>query len=113
MKQVKTAVPFVSLLLALLPTANAQTITGSVFGSVADSAGAVVAGARIQLTNDISKQVREYKTDNNGDFQFSSVIPGAYTLKVTQPGFNAFEQSVTISAQERVDVHTIKLTVGD
>src|SRR6266571_737658 len=113
MKRVKIAVRFVSLLLALLPIANAQTITGAVFGSVTDSGGGLVAGAVVQLTHDVSKQSREYKTDSNGDFQFSSVLPGGYTLKVTQPGFKVFEQSVTVSAQERVDVHTIKLSVGE
>src|SRR5947199_6286396 len=109
----KQAVVFAFTMLALLPTANAQTITGAVFGSVADSAGGLVAGAAVQLTHDVSRQSREYKTDSNGDFQFSSVIPGGYTLRVRQPGFKVFEQNVTVSAQERVDVHTIKLTVGE
>ena len=113
MKRVKIAVPFVSLLLALLPKVNAQTITGSVFGSVADPGGTPVAGATVELTHDISKQSRIFTTDTSGSFEFISVIPGAYTLKITQPGFKTSEQSVTVSSQERVDVHTLRLTVGD
>jgi len=67
-----------SLLLASTPAANAQTVTGSVSGTVADSAGAVVVGARVQLINDISKQTREFKTSGAGEFEFISIIPGAY-----------------------------------
>jgi Carboxypeptidase regulatory-like domain len=114
MKQVKITIPFVSLLLTLLPTANAQTITGSLFGSVADPGDAVVVGATVQLTHEISKQTRDYKTDNNGDFQFISLIPGVYSLKVVHPGFKTFEQkNLTISAQERVALPPIRLSVGD
>jgi hypothetical protein len=113
MKQLKVALSIMTLLLALPSAANAQTITGSVFGSVGDPAGAPVAGAIVQLIHDSSKQSRRFETDSSGGFEFISVIPGAYTLKITQPGFKTSEQSVTVSAQERVDVHTIRLTVGD
>ncbi len=76
--------------------------------------GSVIVGAQVRLTNDISKQVREYKTDSNGNFEFGSILPGGYSLKIIQPGFKAYEQqNVTVSAQERVDVHTIHLSVGD
>jgi hypothetical protein len=103
-----------SMLLALTPVVNAQTVTGSVSGTVVDSGGALVVGADVQLINDVSKQVREYKTAGNGEFEFISMIPGGYSLKITQPGFKTYEQkNVTISSQERVDLHTIRLTVGD
>jgi hypothetical protein len=111
MKNVSLAV--VLVLLALVPIANAQTVTGSVSGTVADSAGAVVVGAKVQLINDISKQTREFNTGGAGEFEFTSIIPGPYLVKILQPGFRPYEQSVTVSAQERVDLHTIKLAVGD
>src|SRR6266853_4784258 len=97
------------LLLALLPTANAQTVTGSVTGTVVDSAGAVVVGAQVELINNVSKQAREFKTSSTGSFEFSGILPGGYSLKITQPGFKTHEQqNVTVSAQVRVDVHTIR-----
>ena len=65
-------------LLALMPAANAQTITGSVFGSVADSGGGVITNAGVQLTNDVSKQSRSFITDSNGDFQFNSTFRGIH-----------------------------------
>ncbi len=114
MKSTRLALSLMSLLLASMPAANAQSVTGSVSGTVVDSAGAVVVGANVQLTNDISRQVREFKTSGSGEFEFIAMIPGGYSLKVVQPGFKTYEQkNVTISAQERVDLHTIRLTVGD
>src|SRR5262249_40368502 len=112
-KQVRIAGSFAALVLALASSANAQTITGSVFGTVTDPAGAAVVGATVELTHDISNQSRDFRTDSSGSFEFTSVIPGTYTLKITQTGFKASKQTVTISAQERVDVHAIRLTVGD
>jgi hypothetical protein len=40
----------------MAPAAYSQTVTGSVSGTVVDSGGAVVVGASVTLTNDISKQ---------------------------------------------------------
>ena len=50
MKYVSLAVA--SLLLALMPIANAQTVTGQITGTVVDSAGAIVAGASVQVTKE-------------------------------------------------------------
>ncbi|HVW86151.1 MAG TPA: carboxypeptidase regulatory-like domain-containing protein [Bryobacteraceae bacterium] len=98
----------------MLPTANAQTVTGSLTGTVADSAGAVVAGATVQLTNEITKQVREFKTQGNGSFTFPDLVPADYDLKVTQPGFKTYIQNgITVGTLEKVAVHTIRLEVGD
>ena len=99
--------------LALAPLANTQAVTGSVTGTVVDPASAVVAGAEVKLINNISGQSREFTTNAIGGFEFTSLIPGVYSLKVTRAGFNTYaQQNVTVSAQERVDLHTIKLTVG-
>ncbi|MDQ6665726.1 MAG: Plug and carboxypeptidase regulatory-like domain-containing protein [Acidobacteriota bacterium] len=114
MKRSQKAIAVTFLLLAFLPITNAQTVTGTVSGVVADSGGAVISGASVELVNDISKQVHEFKTAGNGSFEFTGILPGGYSLKIVQPGFKTYEQTnVTVSAQERVDLHTIKLQIGD
>jgi Carboxypeptidase regulatory-like domain/TonB-dependent Receptor Plug Domain len=100
--------------LAMLPTADSQTVSGSIRGTVADPSGSVVAGAAVQLTNQLTKQVRKFKTDDTGTFLFPNLVPGSYDLGIAQAGFKTFVQNgITVSAQERVDVHTLKLDVGD
>ena len=54
------------MLLAMLPTANAQSVTGQIAGTVVDPAGAIVAGASVRLTHDLSQQVHQFVTESNG-----------------------------------------------
>lgn len=98
--------------LALLPSANAQSQSASVTGILTDSSGGAVVGAKVQLTNDLTKQASEFPTDTGGRFQFQ-VEPGDYTLHVAQTGFKAYEQKINVVPEERFALPEIKLTVGD
>ena len=101
-------------LLALLPTAVAQSVTGQISGVVADPTGAVVPGASVVLTHDLSKTVHRFTSEPNGSFIFTGLVPGTYSLRVTQTGFKAADQTgITVEAQERVDLHEIRLEVGE
>jgi hypothetical protein len=106
-------VAFLSLL-AVPPTASAQSITGQISGTVTDPAGAVVAGAKVQLTATLSQQLREFSTGSTGEFVFTGLVPGEYSLRVVQAGFKTYEQrSIVVATQENVDLHEIRLDVGD
>ena len=106
--------PVVFMLLATLPAANAQSVTGQIEGIVVDPAGAVVPGAQVKLTHDLSQTVHDFTTESTGAFVFTGLVPGAYSLRVTHPGFKAFGQNgIVIAAQERVDLHEIRLEVGE
>jgi len=101
------------LLLAMLPAANAQ-VTGQVTGVVVDQADAVVPGATVQLIHDLSQTVHAFTTETNGEFVFTGLVPGTYSLHVSKPGFKTFEQrNITIAAQERVGLHQVHLEVGE
>jgi Carboxypeptidase regulatory-like domain len=102
------------LLLAMLPIANAQTVTGQITGTVVDSAGAVIAGATVQITNEVTKQVREFTTSSNGSFIFADLVPAEYNLRTTHPGFKTYIQNrITVGTLEKLDVHNLRLEVGD
>jgi hypothetical protein len=101
-------------LLATLPVVNGQSVTGQITGVVTDQAGAVVPGAMVNLTNDLSKQVHNFTADSNGGFTFTSLVPGTYSLSIKQAGFKVYAQNgIGVAAQERVDLHELKLSVGD
>jgi hypothetical protein len=101
-------------LLAMMPVANAQTVTGSITGTVVDAGGALLVGANVQLTNQITKQVRAFSTSGNGTFIFPDIFPADYDLKVTHPGFKTYVQrGITVGTLEKVDLHTIRLEIGD
>ena len=114
MKSVRALALLVFPLSTMMPVANAQTVTGSMTGTVVDAGDALVVGARVQLTNEITKQVREFSTSGNGTFTFPDIFPADYDLKVTQTGFKTYVQNgITVGTLEKVDLHTIKLEIGD
>jgi hypothetical protein len=112
MKSIRLLILSLFALLAVLPIANAQTTSATVTGLLTDPTGGAIVGAKVQLTNDLSKQVNEFTTDSGGRFEFQ-VTAGDYTFHVAQAGFKAYEQKVNVVQTERFDMHEIKLTVGD
>src|SRR5438132_7076572 len=72
---------------ALAGTAAAQTVSGRLAGVVTDAQGAVISGARVELSRDLTKTTREFETAANGGFLFGDVLAGDYTLRIVQPGF--------------------------
>lgn len=102
------------LFLFALPIANGQSVTGQISGVVVDPAGSLVPGATVQLTHDLSQTVRNFTTESTGAFIFTGLVPGAYSLRVTQAGFKTYDQkAITVAAQERVDLHEIRLEIGE
>ena len=114
MKLVRNATAFSLLMLATLPSANAQSVTGQMSGVVTDQGGSVIAGATARLTHDLSKQARTSTSDTNGNFLFTNLLPGNYSLHIEHAGFKGYDQkAIAVGAQERVALHELKLSVGD
>jgi len=100
--------------LALLPTANAQTLTGQISGTVVDAGGASVPDADVQISNDVSKAVRSFKSEQNGHFSFPDLNTGSYSVHVTKQGFKAYnEKAIVLASGETLDLHELKLEIGD
>lgn len=92
---------------------RAQVLYGSVVGTVTDSAQNSVAGATVRLTNAGTNQTRETLSDEDGNFVFTSVPGGTYSVSVKKEGFQAYSTSgvtVTPDAKIRVDA---SLPVGN
>ncbi len=108
---------FFSLALAQITFCNgalAQSITGQISGSITDQSGSAIAGTSVKLTYDLSQQLREFITEANGDFLFTNLVPGEYTLRVEHSGFKTYSQkAIKVSTEDRVTLGQIKLTVGD
>jgi hypothetical protein len=114
MKSIRGFASFLLLFLVSVSVANAQTVSGQISGRVVDAQGASIGGASVRLTNDLTQQTREFVTNETGAFVFLSLVPGNYSVRVELAGFKAYEQkAINVSAQERVDLHSIKLEVGD
>src|SRR5271155_36009 len=87
----------------------AQEVDASINGSVTDSSGAVIPGAKVEITNVTTKgNPRSLQTDRSGSYTATNLAPGTYTISVSAAGFKAFKaENVTVFvAQKRtVDAH--------
>src|SRR5215831_15906405 len=64
-----------------------QALSGTIVGTVTDSAGAVVPGAKVTLTNDGTHFSRTVDTNSNGQYVASSVSTGSYAIAAQMQGF--------------------------
>src|ERR1035438_897529 len=67
--------------------ALAQVDQGAINGVVRDTAGAVVQGAVVTLTNTDTNFVLPGKTDARGQYTFSPIKIGHYTVSASAPKF--------------------------
>ncbi|HYK21113.1 MAG TPA: carboxypeptidase regulatory-like domain-containing protein [Pyrinomonadaceae bacterium] len=108
--------PILFALFALLATSvstRAQSVTGSITGTVTDVSGAVVPGAAITLIQDKTAEARTLSSDNDGRFTFAALQPGGYSIRVERQGFQTLEQKgIILSANETLAVGDLKLQPG-
>ncbi len=91
----------VILFLSALPL-RAQIDTGAVLGTVTDASGAEVRGATVTLTNEGTNAALSTTTGSSGEYKFSPVNIGTYTVSANFQGFTTMTQRhvvVNVDAQ--------------
>jgi hypothetical protein len=83
--------------------ASAQVDQGAITGVVQDLTGAVVPGAQVTLTNTDTGFVLQGKSNGRGDYVFSPIKIGNYTVSATASGFETTTQeNVRVNIQDRL-----------
>lgn len=104
---------FLMILMLLPATISAQVLYGSLTGNISDPADAAVPGAKIEVTNLNTGDVKTVMTDDRGGYLFSDLQPGVYKVLVTMASFKtAINERVAIVANNTVRFDA-KLEVGD
>ena len=86
--------------------ASGQVDQGSITGIVQDTTGAAVANAQVSLLNTDQGLTLDVTTNSNGEFSFSPVRIGNYSLTVTATGFaKTTQQNLTVSVGQRLLVN--------
>lgn len=70
-----------------------QTTTGSIYGTIADSSGAMIPGAAITATNLDTNGTVSVKSNSIGQYIFPVLNPGAFKVTVVVPGFKTATQT--------------------
>jgi hypothetical protein len=83
-------------------TASAQSTTADITGTVTDATGASLPHATVTLTNLGTKETRTAQTTDAGDYTFTQLGPGTYSIQVSQSGFRNFViPNISLSASDR------------
>src|SRR5712691_10388767 len=87
----------------------AQSVSGSISGTVVDQTRQVLPGATVSAFNELTRETRTTVTNEVGVFVISAVKPGTYTLRVELNGFATFErQNVILPPNESLSAGTIQ-----
>ncbi|GAC1632526.1 MAG: hypothetical protein NVS9B14_05880 [Candidatus Acidiferrum sp.] len=93
------------LLLEFSRLASAQEASSALTGLVTDPSGAAVPSARV-VAIPASGQTANSRTNANGMYEFKTLAPGSYTLRVFAKGFEPFAQpNVTIESGKPLSVN--------
>lgn len=84
---------WLAVLLALSAgVANAQN-SSPLAGSVQDTTGAIIIGAEITVVAQDGSIIAQGTTDRAGNFRFTGLAAGTYTVVVDHPGFREVRQA--------------------
>ena len=90
----------------------AQLDTATILGTVLDSSGAVIPGAKVQVQNMGTSHTVELTTDGNGNFVAPVLPVGNYKVTVSVTGFGTYvRENIRLNVADRVGL-TIELKPG-
>jgi TonB-dependent receptor len=85
------------------PSARAQGGSGTIVGTASDTDHQMLPGAPVKVTpGDLSTT-----TNGQGEFTFTNVSPGTYTVTVDYLGFSSFTTTVTVTAGQVAKVNAV------
>jgi hypothetical protein len=105
---------FVLVTLAVCSSVNAgaQTVSGTILGTVTDSSGSVVPGAKVTIVNEGTGLTRTVQADASGEFTAPSLPTGHYTVIAELTGFKTLTLSnIELGVDQRARID-LKLEVG-
>lgn len=93
-----------TLLLSL--SAVAQGSFGTIQGTVLDTTGAEVVGAKVTITNTQTNITRNLVSDAAGAYNAPNLTPGIYSIRAQASGFKAFvRRGITVEVGESLQIN--------
>jgi len=110
MRRSSVFVLFICLLVAL--SAGAQTITGTIQGTVTDPQGAAVPNAQVVIRNVATDDTRSVTANSQGFYTAPDLAVGTYDVTIKQPNFKTFvSKHVEVDASS-INTVNVALVVG-
>ena len=99
-------------LLALPASADAQTATGTLSGTIRDTTSAVLPGVIVTIRNAATGATRSVTTDGEGRYRIVNVEPGGYELRAQLDGFRTVVRNPVVISVGGMSQSDIEMTVG-
>ena len=104
-------VAIITLLSAVSGYAQASGSTAEVRGLITDSAGAVIPGAKVTITDLAKGTSRNATSDGEGAYAFLGLLPSTYEIKVEAQGFTANATRIELTVGQQANI-PIRLAAG-
>jgi hypothetical protein len=103
----------ISLMLMLSASVFGQTDTSTITGSVTDAQGAAVAAATVTINNPEKNFTRNVETSSDGNYNFTGIPPGTYTVTTEKTGFKKNVQTNVQAPIANVATIAVSLEIGN
>jgi len=111
-RPIRAAAMAFAAIVFLFTFASAQTITGTIRGTVTDPSGAVVSGAHVTAIDAATNVKTSTVTDHSGDYNIQFLPIGIYTVKVSAAGFSTTSVAAFQLQIDQIAKIDAKLQVG-
>jgi len=104
------------LILSLSPSLFGQAVNATLLGTITDSTGATVGGAKVTATETATGLIHESVTNESGNYTFPDMPPGKYSVTAEAKGFKkATHQNIDLlsNSSTRVDVDMVTGSVSE
>src|SRR2546429_2543215 len=102
-----TAVLLGTMLLGYSAPLMGQAVNATLLRTATDSSGAAVASVKVTITETNTGLSRTSQTNDSGNYTFSDLPPGTYTVTAEQPGFKRASRAgfeVIVNTTSRLDL---------
>ena len=90
-----------------------QDSRGNIAGKISDPSAAVIAGAKVVVTNIAMGTATELRTNETGFYQANYLLPGMYKVEASAPGFKTVvHDNIELRVSDRLEIN-LTLDVGD
>ncbi len=90
--------------LVLAVSGHSQTVRGSIGGTVSDTSGKAVAGARVDLVEADTGKKRTTRSNSEGAFVVTALTPGPYRIEVERENFRRHVQTIDLAVNQEIHV---------
>ena len=111
MRSARVLLGVLTFVFTLPVLALAQGTTADIVGRITDASGAVLPGATVTVSNGATGDTRTAVSGETGDYAFTLLPIGTYTVRIELQGFQVVTSRVTLASGDRSRVDA-KMALG-